>query len=442
MNPGSTLHGAHPQRPSDLTKVSAWATAAALTIVPAFAPLAAQLSDTAVLRAGAPLHQGVGTLVEELTLGNGSDADEYRFTNAFVYGGRNGTVYVTDLRDPTNVGDFRSDVRQYDRTGNFVRAFGRIGQGPGEYTGGVADVQELPDGRVLLSDGRGVLVYSPTGEPLARWKAQASSANMGSRILVDRAGFVSVYSRQPGEPARYLHRFRFDGIPVDVTPATDAFPAQERVGRAILPFTPRYVTTWSPLGYFVTARTSTYAIDLRMPRASPAGTTGAPIWRPGDPVRSIRHSTAVVPVQDAERADWRQSVTMFNRYGRGNSEWTWEGPDIPREKPPLRDLYVDVDGRIWVQLSQPARLNPSIPTPREPTGEIGAARHRWLEPLVFDVFEPSGRYVGRVRFPDGVGDTMLGPKIGFAIQGDTAWAVSYDQDDVPIVKRYRIRWGS
>jgi hypothetical protein len=149
-----------------------------------------------------------------------------------------------------------------------------------------------------------------------------------------------------------------------------------------------------------------------------------------------------VRVQDAEREDWRQSVIMFNRYGKGNSAWTWEGPDIPRVKPPLQHLYVDGAGRIWVQLSQTARVNQSVPPTRAPTGELNAARRRWIEPLVFDVLEPSGRYLGRVRFPDGVGDTMLGPKIGFAIQGDTVWAVSYDQDEVPIVKRYRIRWGS
>ncbi len=412
----------------------------------------AQRSDTTVVRATAPVHRGVATLVEEVTLGAGSDAAEYRFTNAFLYGGRDGSVYVVDLADPTMVGDFRSAVRQYDRAGKFVRAFGRIGQGPGEYTGAVGDVQELPDGRVLLSDGRGILVYSSTGEPLGRWSAQASSINFGSRIFVDPAGFVSVYGRQPGDNGKYLHRFRTDGSRVDVTPATDGFPAAVRIGRAILPFTPRYVAPWSPLGYFVTARTSTYAIDLRVAPATRDETrvtdvarpnaTAPSLWRPGDAVRSIRHSTDVVRVQAAERDDWRQSVTMFNRHGRGNSAWTWEGPDVPREKPPLRELHVDATGRIWAQLSQPARLNPAVPPPTEPTGEIAVARHRWVEPMVFDVFEPTGRYLGRVRFPDGVGDTLLGPKIGFAIQGDTVWAVSYDQDDVPIVKRYRINWGS
>jgi hypothetical protein len=429
-----------------------WALAVAALILAQSAPLNAQRSDTTVVQAAGPRHPGVAALVEELTLGNGIDADEYRFTNAFVHGGANGMVYVVDVRDPTNVGAFRSDVRQYDRAGKFVRAFGRTGQGPGEYTGHIADVGELPDGRVVLADAQGLLVYSATGEPLARWNAKALSANAGMTILVDPAGFVSVYGGIPGDTLPYIHRFRFNGTAVDTTLAPDAiFAPAPRVGLAMLPYGPRHVATWSPLGYFVTALTSRYAIDLRVPpistgnstrRVSIRGAAAAPLWRPGDPVRSIRHSVPAVHVQEDERRDWRQSITMFNRNGRGTwRTWEWSGPDVPRVKPPLRNLHVDTHGRIWVQLSQPSQLNKSvaIPTNVKEAGDI-AARHRWTEPLVFDVFEPGGTYVGRVRFPDGVGVSALGPKAAFTIKDDTVWAVSRDHDDVPHVKRYRIDW--
>jgi hypothetical protein len=30
----------------------------------------------------------------------------------------------------------------------------------------------------------------------------------------------------------------------------------------------------------------------------------------------------------------------------------------------------------------------------------------------------------------------------YAIEGDTIWAVEKSADDVPVVKRYHIRWGS
>jgi hypothetical protein len=59
---------------------------------------------------------------------------------------------------------------------------------------------------------------------------------------------------------------------------------------------------------------------------------------------------------------------------------------------------------------------------------------------VYDVFQPAGQYVGQVRVPDYTGAPYL-PRMEFAIQGDTVWGVTHDQDYVPSVKRYRINWG-
>jgi hypothetical protein len=54
------------------------------------------------------------------------------------------------------------------------------------------------------------------------------------------------------------------------------------------------------------------------------------------------------------------------------------------------------------------------------------------EPSIYDVFEPDGTLVGRVRLPD---DMTL-----HNMRGDTVWGVTKDADDVPTVRRYRIAW--
>ncbi len=440
------------KRPALIASLGALMTCTSLTA-------SAQRSDTVVIRATDPVHPGVATLVEELTLGNGSTAPEYLFTHAFLFPGRDGSVFVVDVRDPHNVGDFRSAVRQYDRNGTFVRAVGRIGQGPGEYTGRVTYVQQLPDGRILLAYPRGVLVYSATGEYIDQWATPATAFNVTGPLLIDPAGFVSVYARQmrfqgrvTTPPLPMLYRFRLDGTPVDTTtPAEQALPGPVMVPGPVvdgrrsdfqLPFGARSLSAWSPLGYLVTARSATYALNLHTPRRGTSAQAPA-MWRPGDPITSIRRSAPPVRVQDAERADWRQDWTMIKRATRAGASWSWTGPDIPQFKPVLRDLSIDSEGRIWARLSQPARLNQSIAIPTRPidpaVGYSQQAPLRWVEPFLFDVIEPSGRYLGQVRFPDNLVQTPIPADRWFA-RGDTVWAVISDQDDVPSVKRYRIRW--
>jgi hypothetical protein len=424
------------------------------TVLPS--SLLGQSPDTTVVNVPAVDHPKVATLVEELTLGEGPLADGYEFSNAFVFAGRNGSVFVVDLADPSGIGNFRSTVRQYDSTGRFIRAIGRPGSGPGEYIGGVGAVTQLPDGRIILSCSEGLLVYSASGVPMDKWRARAVYYTLGSPILVDPKGFVMSYGAIRGLPSGplkrptlelFLYRFRLNGELVDsISPPETEFqgkPDPYQLERVRLPFGPKYLTTWSPLGYFVTSYTTRYAVDLRLP------TSAQQSRRDGSQqayrVRSVRRIVPAVPVATAERADWRKSVTMFSRSPTPGpwADWQWSGPDIPESKPPIRDLTVDGAGRIWVTLSQPAQLHSDVKIPERPAtpaeGYDLDAKKRWVEPTVFDVFEPSGRYLGQVRFPQRVGhpDVNTAPA---APSGDHIWAVLYDADGVPTVKRYRIRW--
>jgi hypothetical protein len=53
--------------------------------------------------------------------------------------------------------------------------------------------------------------------------------------------------------------------------------------------------------------------------------------------------------------------------------------------------------------------------------------------VVFDVFEPDGRYLGSVATPSGF---LAFPEPVF--RGDTVWAVVEDADGVRYVRRYEI----
>jgi hypothetical protein len=72
--------------------------------------------------------------------------------------------------------------------------------------------------------------------------------------------------------------------------------------------------------------------------------------------------------------------------------------------------------------------------------QLMAAQLRWVEPILYDVYEPSGEYIGQIRFPDEL-ERPLNPHGGYVIRGDTLWASLATGTTFPTGKRYRIRWG-
>jgi hypothetical protein len=371
---------------------------------------------------------------------------------------RGGGVIVVDL-PASGRGSARTRgpafVRQYDRAGQYVRALGRSGTGPGEF-GEPTSIGELPDGSVVLYDGgrRHVIVYAPNGSVTAQWPFDAGPGGValwGRISMTDTAGFVYLplatplpgrgprpteppgIGRGQGRPTT-LVRFRPDGTLVDSLfepefPSAprynrEAFTVHEGTGlrEVMLPLWPQPQWMRSRLGYFVTAVPHRYAVDLRIPSATVAGKPS--IWRTGDRVVSIRRNVQPIPVSNEERAERRAIVERTLQ--TNNPGWRWTGEEIPAVKPAIHGAHAAFDGRIWVSLTQPSvRVTPQ----GRGTGiSFGEPAPLW------DIFEPDGTYLGQVRGPD-----SLSLRIG-AMRGDNVWSVATDQNGVQTVKRWRIAW--
>ncbi len=404
-----------------------------------------QHGDTIVRTAGRPVFARGGTLVPELTIGVAEGAEEYMFGNVGdVLALRDGSTLVVDTR--------AFAIRQYDAKGTHVRTIGRRGQGPGEYTR-PSKLAELPDGRILLVDGGNarVNVYARNGEPVESWSLAFAGGNVASsRIVLDTTGtvVVPVYAYGGGRTeGQLLLRFAPNGRVVDTlnAPVFAYDPPNAEVknargnGVAVIPFYPVTRWAWSPLGYFVTGDANRYAFELRIPR--PTRTSGnaaipamryrgptAP-WNAGDPIVSVRHATTPVPISDEQRSVAKSGVEAILK--QMEPTYRYSGPEIPGVKPPWKDLRVGEDGTIWVHLSMPGeRYMPDEPAIRPPNA--GPVLPRWREPAVYDVFEPGGRYLGRVTRPDNV--TMM------RMTKDRVWGSVSDDDDVEVVTRFRIEW--
>jgi hypothetical protein len=195
-----------------------------------------------------------------------------------------------------------------------------------------------------------------------------------------------------------------------------------------LPFEPIGVWAISPHGVIVSGFPERYAFE---------------IIRPGQPVVSIRREIRPDPVSATERKEAKDRVETMMR--RTDPKWNWNGPDIPGTKPFFTGISVGQDGRIWVARNSAQSGAAFSTSERNSTGSAGGGGRTLppasttrgrstvpATPVLFDIFEPNGTYVGQVRVP---ARTTL-----FARRGDHAWGVVFDEDDVATVKRFRLVW--
>jgi hypothetical protein len=407
-----------------------------------------QRSDTIVRVAGEPVHPGMATVVEEISIGGPNATAESSFVGIQeLMIGRDGSAFLMD-----GGSGHTTFVRQYDPNGRPLHTFGRKGQGPGEFNvpSGLA---QLADGKVILYAGAlgRINVYSAAGDPVEQWiigrdqgvtsLSVDPAGTIAGRIQVLRgSGRAATTRLERFAPA--MERMNIGGTVLDTVTQPDLPPITVLEARTsgafvtvfLVPYSPAPFAEWSRLGYYVMGTTSRYAINLYVPRAgaAPSALGGrqpglAPAWKPGDPIISIRRSVATVPVSAVERSE-RRDVVVRQIGGRKVERL----PEIPGVKPAFKYVRVGDDGRIWVNVSKPSeRLGP-----RESRNSQAPASSQtaWREPNVFDVFEPNGVYLGEVAFPDNV------QLYSNAMRGDVVWAVARDDDGVPVVKRYRVVW--
>ncbi len=364
-------------------------------------------------------------LVPEVTIGEMEGDPEYLFgAISSLAVGPHGTIYVVDRQVP--------DLRAFSPDGTYLATLGRPGEGPGELKQPDGGLAVLSDGRVLVRDpgNARIQVFGPDGKALETWPIRGGF-NTGSPLYRDRDDHV--YTQILVDPKADLNDWVIglvdiapDGTPGDtLIPPKSGYEAPyiearmttedgQNVSRNSVPFSPGEQTTLHPDGYWIHAISTHYRIDL---------------LRHDAPVLRLERAYEPVPVTAGEKAEEERAATRNMRYTVPN--WRWNGPPIPDEKPPFTRILTGRDGRLWVVVSQPGvQVEDPAYDPKDPD----AVPDRWREPVAFDVFEPDGTYLGRVRTPMGF-STYPWPKF----DGDHVWAITRDELGVQKVVRYRIQ---
>jgi len=386
------------------------------------------IGDTIVVRTiTGSIWREPAELVPEVRVGVFDGVAEYIFGELIGLAvGDDGSIYVYDRQ--------ARSLNKYSPDGTFLATFGREGAGPGEYRSPDSGLAVLPDGRIALRDPANARInlYSPEGESVGNWPIRGG-LQTSQPLFVDTMGTVATLillnpTDAITEWESGLARIHPDGTPADTVKGPDydheapqlraertGADGNHSVGVTTVPFSPGAVWTLSPHGYVVGGVSTDYAIDL---------------FRAAEPHLRIERDHEPVPVKSGERsaAERRATAQMRNL----DPNWRWSGPPVPDRKPAFRDILVGEDGRIWVQLYQPG-YEVAGEEVHESNERGGAPPARWREPVVFDLFEPDGRYLGQVRAPDGF---SLFPAP--VMRGDQVWAVVRDELDVQYITRFRV----
>jgi len=190
-------------------------------------------------------------------------------------------------------------------------------------------------------------------------------------------------------------------------------------------FSPRRVSFPSPHGYMVTSDTERYAVDRPL--------------RDGRIVR-IERAWEPVPVADGERDQFvrlRDAAAQRTVALTGSRSVPEEyRADIPAVKPPFWALQVDREARIWIARHVEAVRQPETREERESRLRVRPPNPalEWWEPLVLDVLEPNGRFLGTLRFPNARTNLVFATAMH-------VWVVELGVFDEAWVVRYRIEPG-
>jgi hypothetical protein len=277
-----------------------------------------------------------------------------------------GGIYVFDRQIP--------EIRQFDRTGEFLGTIGRSGEGPGEYgslsLGMVVDSAGVLYVHDWASPVR-VLRFAEDGSSLGGWTLDSPflTTTRGTWLYSDGPGRVLVTGQIAGDPVLFV----LEGGQLRDTLTVPQLPGvpEQRGG----PYRVEMYWRMHPDGYFVVGVNNEYTLEAH---------------RAGGMLR-IRRDVEARPVHPEEADAWRRRFEWMESqpaYTPPQGEW------ISSTMPPFREIEVGSDGRIWVRRN----THPiQIPVPENPDGAPGVG---WEQPFVYDVFEADGTLLGELRFPE------------------------------------------
>lgn len=318
-------------------------------------------------------------LEEDLIIGNEKEKDDYWFSflNSIAVD-ESGNIYTMDPKDIR--------IRVFDRNGKLIRAFGRKGQGPGEFSG-PGSIQVTADAKLLVFDvlnGR-LSVLTLDGKSI---KDVPSGLPAQIVIKSDTKGYLYCFKIGVKENKQTQEILKCDPSLKPISTISSFERPWSR--RVINPYPETYFADLTKNDSFIWGLSSAYEMNI----VDPNGKTLRRIIKDYDPVK----------ITSADKQKFLEKESS------GSAPLRFEY-EFPEHYPAVSLLLVDDRNHIYIRTY-------------EKDGQ-GRIRH--------DVFDPEGRYVARFFLPEN--------ERAAVVKNDKLYCLIRESEaGVPLVKRYAFEW--
>jgi hypothetical protein len=298
------------------------------------------------------------------------------------------------------VADRSNTVRVFDNTGAPLRTIGRRGSGPGEF-GWIVGMAIDPDQSLWVVDYRNgrFSIFDTSGQLRREVSRNLSVFYVPWPGRIDSSGIVYDFARLPSVSGGSYAPARLDRSgEVDDVAVLPVFEAEQ------VPFSPRLLWALATGGDLWFGISDSY----RLYRTTFDGDTIVVTDRDVEPAKISRSE------RRAAFEQWQTRVGTMRQAVGASGGTSVSQSAIPDTQPIYRALWVDDGDHLWVVLA-------------ETGGNLVDA---------FDIFDPAGRYLGRLVSPEPLDVTVLP-----VFRGEHMYAVVRDDDDIPYVVQYAINRG-
>lgn len=260
-----------------------------------------------------------------------------------------GRIYVADRQ--------ASEIRVFARSGRYLFTAGREGEGPGEFSGWresnePCEITVEPGGRIWAKAGDRLEVFEGgDGRAHSAFTVSIDPHLECKRLMRLDSTSVTVVQTVVGTDARPTFHLRIDSTGRELSRLRLPDAEHDSLGWEFIrwtnsdgresrlqwppPFPVRDLVTHAPNGGYARAITSEYEVQI----FDHFGDLVATIHRPSPgPSLTAHESDSVRSRLDSLERQWSELAD------------SWPDYEVPERKNPIRNIWFDAEGRLWVQV--------------------------------------------------------------------------------------------